>query len=70
MKRVIEYTDGSRDSIIAAQKVMGFLLIEDQLAFDGKRLIFKGPDVPTDIEVALAAEIDDLKTRVDKLEKP
>lgn len=40
MLKIIDYTDDNRNILIAEQKALGFLLIEDQRHFDGNHLIF------------------------------
>lgn len=75
MRRIIDYTDDTKETIIAEQEAQGFRLIEDQRYIDGNHLIFSDELLPR----ALAAEIDeikakmadydDLKARVEDLEK-
>ena len=56
-------TEEERNNIVAQMKADGYRLIEEQHYYDGKHLIFEKPDRD------LATEIDDLKVRVEKLEK-
>lgn len=75
MRRIIDYTDDTKETIIAEQEAQGFRLIEDQRYIDGNHLIFSDEPLPR----ALAAEIDeikakmadydDLKARIEDLEK-
>lgn len=65
MRKILDYTDETREAIIAEQEALGFTLIEDQRHFDGNHLVFEDSKPPRD----LAAEVDDLKARVEKLEK-
>ena len=65
MKKVIDYTDEIRETIITEQANLGFILVEDQRHFDGNYLVFDDGKPERD----LAAEIDDLKVRIKTLEK-
>lgn len=65
MQLVIDYTDETREAIIAEQLALGFILIEDQRHLDGNHLVFEGKPEPVRDS---AAEIDGLKARVGKLE--
>ncbi|MBA7529118.1 hypothetical protein ES705_21310 [subsurface metagenome] len=65
MRKILDYTDETREAIIAEQEALGFILVEDQRHFDGKHLVFEDSKPPRD----LAAEVDELKARVEKLEK-
>jgi len=51
-----------RQAIIRQKLAEGFILVEDQIHFDGNYLVFS--QQPRD----LALEIDDLKARIEKLE--
>lgn len=66
MEKVENYsTEAERKAIIAERVKQGFILVEDQIHFDGKHLIFEKPAPTRD----LTTEIDDLKARVEELEK-
>lgn len=70
MEKIIDFTDETKKTIIAEQKALGFRLIEEQRHIDGNHLIFTDepyiePEPPRDP----LAEIDELKARVEKLEK-
>jgi len=64
MRIIKDYkTFQDREQIITEMKAKRYNLIEDQIYTDGKHLVFV--DAPRD----LATEIDNLKARIEKLEK-
>lgn len=70
MIKTIPFADETKEAIIEEQKVLGFRLFEEQRYFDGWWLLFTDepyvePPPPMDLET----EIDELKVRVEKLEK-
>jgi ubiquinone biosynthesis protein UbiJ len=67
MEKILDYTDETREAIIAEQKALGFILVEDQRHLDGNHLIFER-DLASEVD-EIKANIDDLKARVGKLEK-
>ena len=67
MKVTIDYTDDTRDTIIAEQEALGNRFVEDQRHFDGNHLIFENdipepPPPPPPRE--LAKEFDELKAKL------
>jgi len=77
MRITIDYTDETRDALIAEQEALGFTLVEDQRHFDGNHLIFADgkPEPVRDLAAELdeinakIADYDDLKAKVETLEK-
>lgn len=77
MKIIIDYTDETREAIIAEQKALDFILIEDQRHFDGNHLVFDNGvsepvrDLGVDIDKIndKLADYDELKAKVEALEK-
>lgn len=64
MAIIVDYeTEEKRNTIITDLEAKGYQLVEDQRHFDGNHLIFEKP--PRD----LAAELDNVKARVENLEK-
>ena len=65
MRKAVDYTDQTRDGIIAEQGVLGFRLVEEQRHFDGNHLVFVN-DEPEPIPEPrdLAAEIDEIKAEL------
>jgi len=70
MRKILDYTDETREAIIAEQEALGFILVEDQRHLDGNHLIFER-DLASEVDEIKAkiADYDDLKARVEKLEK-
>ena len=61
-------TEEEKKTLIAMLVSQGFALVEEQYHFDGKHLVFEN-DEPEPYPRNLAKELDDLRTRVEKLEK-
>jgi len=61
-------TAENRDNIFTTQESKGFRLIEDQIHFDGKFLVFDDGQ-PVSPPRDLSSEIDALKVRLVTLEK-
>ena len=69
-KKIIDYTEETKDSIITEQESKGWRLAEDQLHFDGKHLVFE-KDLEEEIgklKTSLTGEVDSLKARVATIE--
>lgn len=64
MLKVIDFTDENKEKLITEYRALGYTLIEEQRYLDGNHLVFDDGIPPRD----LAAEIDDLKARVEDLE--
>ena len=66
MRKVKDYqTTTEAKALKAEAKAKGWLLIEDQIHFDGKHLVFDD-GIPEPAPRNLATEIDQLKARLDK----
>lgn len=68
MRKIVDYTDDTRDAIITNHIAQGYRLVEEQTHFDGKHLIFDDGIPPPPLR-NLEVEIDALEERVTILEK-
>ena len=70
MEKKLAFTEENRTSIIAKQEALGFRLFEDQIHFDGNWLLLTDEPYSEPLPARdLGKEIDDLKARIEKLEK-
>jgi len=65
----IPFNDENRAEIIAKQAALGYRLVEEQRHLDGNWLIFTNEPEPPELPRDLPGEIDNLKARVEKLER-
>jgi len=69
MRKTSDYTEETKAAIIAEQATLGLRVIEEQMYNDGNHLVFSDePEVISPPSRNLPAELDDLKSRVEKLE--
>ena len=70
MKKKLAFSEEDRDSQIAIQQTLGFRLFEEQRHFDRNWLLFTDEPYSEPLPTRdLGKEIDDLKARLEKLEK-
>ena len=71
MEKKLAYTEENREALLKEQEALSFRLYEEQRHFDGNWLLFTDEPYSEPLPARdLAQELDSLKARIEKLEKP